>query len=77
MRVLEVDDNLDRAHTLAMLLKKWGHAARIAPDGPSALKAAVVYRPEVALLDTGLPELDMFEVAKRMRQQPHALSKTR
>jgi len=70
LRVLVVDDNADAATSLALLLRGSGHDARTAPDGPTALEAALDYRPHVALLDIGLPGLDGFEVAKRMRQQP-------
>ena len=65
-----VDDNVDAAQTLAMLLKASGHDVRTAYDGPTALEAALDYRPNVVLLDIGLPGLDGFEVAKRLRQQP-------
>ena len=53
-----------------MLLRESGHDVRTAHDGPTALEAALDYRPDVVLLDIGLPGLDGFEVAKRMRQQP-------
>ena len=69
-RVLVVDDNLDLAQSLALLLEMSGHAVRTVHDGPSALEAALIERPEVVLLDIGLPGLDGFEVARRMRQQP-------
>jgi PAS domain S-box-containing protein len=67
LRVLVVDDNRDAAVSLAMLLRLWGHEARTAHDGPSALKAALSYRPEVVLLDIGLPGPDGYEVARRLR----------
>jgi CheY-like chemotaxis protein len=70
LRVLVVDDNIDTAETLAMLLKDSGYDVRTAHDGPTALEAALDYRPNVVLLDIGLPGLDGFEVAKRIRQQP-------
>ena len=70
LRVLVVDDNEDTATTAALLLRQSGHDVRTAPDGPSALETALDFRPDVALLDIGLPGLDGFEVAKRMRQQP-------
>jgi CheY-like chemotaxis protein len=53
-----------------MLLRESGHDVRIAHDGPIALQAALDFRPHVVLLDIGLPGLDGYEVAKRMRQQP-------
>jgi len=70
LRVLVVDDNVDTATSLALLLRELGDDVRTAYDGPAALEAALDYRPDVALLDIGLPGLDGFEVAKRMRQQP-------
>jgi len=70
LRVLVVDDNVDAAQSLAMLLKDSGHQVRMAHTGPTALDAALDYRPNVVLLDIGLPEMDGFEVAKRIREQP-------
>jgi PAS domain S-box-containing protein len=70
LRVLVVDDNVDTVTTLAMLVRESGHEARTAYDGPAVLEAALDYRPDVVLLDIGLPGLDGFEVAKRLRQQP-------
>ena len=70
LRVLVVDDNLDAANVLKMLVEEAGHLVRMAHTGPTALTAALVYRPDVMLLDIGLPELDGFEVAKRIRQEP-------
>jgi PAS domain S-box-containing protein len=70
LRLLVVDDNVDTAESLAMLLRTAGHDARMAHDGPQALEAALDYRPNVVLLDIGLPGLDGFEVAKRIRKQP-------
>ena len=67
-RVLVVDDNVDAAQSMAKLLERTGHAARLAYDGPSALQAAIDYRPEVVLLDIGLPGLDGYQVAERIRQ---------
>jgi len=68
--VLVVDDNVDAARSLAMLLKDSGHQVRRAHTGLTALEAALEYRPDVVLLDIGLPEMDGYEVAKRIRQQP-------
>jgi len=70
LRVLVVDDNVDTAGSLAMLLEETGHEVRLAHDGPAALEAALNYRPNVVMLDLGLPGLTGFEVAKRLRQQP-------
>jgi CheY-like chemotaxis protein len=70
LRALVVDDNVDTAESMALLLKASGHDVRTAHDGPTSLEAARDYRPDVVLLDIGLPGLNGFEVAKRMRQQP-------
>ena len=69
-RVLVVDDNVDAAESLAMLLTLSGHEVRMAHDGPSALKAALEFRPDLALLDIGLPGLSGFEVAEQIRREP-------
>ena len=69
LRVLVVDDNVDSAKSLAMLLKSCGHDVRTAYDGPTGLKAVIDWQPNIVLLDIGLPGLDGFEVAKRIRQQ--------
>ena len=68
-RVLIVDDDEDTAESLSMLLLASGHEVRMAHDGPAALKAAVDYRPEVMMLDIGLPMLNGFEVAEKLRAQ--------
>ncbi len=69
-RVLVVDDSADAAAGLAELLGEWGYDVRTASDGPSAIETAVAYRPEVILLDIGLPKMDGFEVARRLRAEP-------
>jgi CheY-like chemotaxis protein len=71
LRILLVDDNVDGARSLALLLRKEGHEIEVAHDGPAALDAAVRFRPEVVLLDIGLPKgMDGYEVARRLRQVP-------
>ena len=69
-RMLVVDDNRDAASSLAMLLELDGHSVVMAHDGPSALAAADTHKPDVALLDIGLPVMDGDEVCRRIRQQP-------
>ncbi len=69
-RILVVDDNHDAADSLAMLLKGSGHDVRMAYDGVAALAAAGEFRPDVILLDLGLPGLSGFEVARRIRTEP-------
>lgn len=69
-RVLIVDDNHDAADMLAEALTMYGMRARIAGDGPSALELAREFRPEVAVLDIGLPVMDGYELAGRLRALP-------
>lgn len=69
-RVLVVDDNDDAAQSVAALLRLDGHEVVIARDGVSALEGLQTFRPEVILLDIGLPDLDGYEVARRMRSMP-------
>jgi PAS domain S-box-containing protein len=69
-RVLVVDDNVDAAESLGELLRLEGHEVRVAHDGPSALEAAAVGRPELVVLDLGMPGMDGFEVARRLRRLP-------
>jgi PAS domain S-box-containing protein len=69
LRLLVVDDNADEVESLAMLMRELGHDVRTAHDGPTALEAALDYRPDLVLLDIGLPGFDGYEVAKRIRQQ--------
>jgi signal transduction histidine kinase/DNA-binding response OmpR family regulator len=69
-RVLVVDDNADAAESLAMLLSLQGHETRVAFSGREALEAVATFRPDVALLDLGLPRPDGYEVAARMRAMP-------
>jgi CheY-like chemotaxis protein len=70
LRVLVVDDKVDTVTTLALLVKESGHDVRTAYDGSAVLEAALDFRPNVVLLDIGLPGLNGFEVAKQLRQQP-------
>jgi two-component system CheB/CheR fusion protein len=69
-RVLVVDDNVDSAESLASWLELVGHEACVAHDGASALTMAGSFAPEVVLLDLGMPDLDGFEVARRLRAVP-------
>lgn len=69
-RILVVDDNLDSAESLALLLGLQGHEVRTAADGLEALEAARSFRPEIVFLDIGLPRMDGYEVARRMRAEP-------
>ena len=66
-RVLVVDDNRDAAESLAILLRRDGHEVKVALDGPSALAMASAIEPEIVLLDLLLPEIDGYEVCRRLR----------
>ena len=68
-RILVVDDSVDSAETLGELLKIWGHDVCLAHDGPAAVAAARDYRPEIVLLDIGLPGMDGFAVATELRKE--------
>jgi PAS domain S-box-containing protein len=69
-RILVVDDNRDSAATLAHMLKTMGHPVQIAHDGRAALDEAAAFRPDLILLDIGLPILNGFLVAERLRSDP-------
>lgn len=69
-RVLIIEDNDDAALSLRMLLELLGHQVSVAHSGPEGVKRAVADRPQVVLSDIGLPGLDGFEVARRIRKQP-------
>jgi PAS domain S-box-containing protein len=67
LRILIVDDNRDAADSLTMLCESEGHATRAAYSSVEALDAAGQFRPDVALLDIGLPDIDGYELARRLR----------
>jgi signal transduction histidine kinase len=69
-RILVVDDNVDAAQSLAMLLDVCGHETHLAHDGPDAVDAAERLRPDVILLDIGLPKMNGFEACRQIRQRP-------
>jgi CheY-like chemotaxis protein len=68
--VLVVDDNVDAAESLAMVLRMHGHDVHTMHDGHSVLAAAQKELPEIAILDIGLPQMDGYEVARRLRDLP-------
>lgn len=70
LRILIVDDNRDSADSLAMMLKMTGNDTRRVYDGEAAVAAAVEFRPDVILLDIGLPKLNGYEACRRIREQP-------
>lgn len=71
-RLLVVDDNKDAAESMSMLLEMWGHEVAFAYDGPTALQTAQQWQPEAVFLDIGLPGMDGYEVAERLRELPQA-----
>ncbi|MEO8843456.1 MAG: PAS domain S-box protein [Kofleriaceae bacterium] len=68
-RILVVDDNTDAAELMAELFRRGGHHTVVAHDGPSALQVAATFAPEIAILDIGLPVMDGYELARRLRDQ--------
>jgi CheY-like chemotaxis protein len=68
LRILVVDDNIDAAETLAMLLGLGGHETRVANSGEEALELATTFMPRLAFIDIGLPGINGYEVAQRLRQ---------
>lgn len=70
LKVLVVDDNAELAFMLGLMLEEMGHDFEIASDGPKALQAAQRYRPDVILLDIGLPGMDGYEVCRAFRHDP-------
>jgi PAS domain S-box-containing protein len=69
-RVLVVDDNRDSAETMATLVGIWGHTVRTAHDADGALEAAAELRPDIVLLDIGLPRVSGYEVAAQLQALP-------
>jgi len=69
LKILVVDDNPDAALSMAMMLSMMGHDTRTAHDGEAAVTTAEEFRPQVVLLDIGLPKLNGYEVAQRIRGQ--------
>ena len=67
-RVLVVEDNEDAANSLALLLEMMGHETRLAHDGLAGVEAAAEFRPQLVLLDIGLPKLGGYDVARRIRE---------
>lgn len=71
-RILVADDDQDSAESLAMLFQMMGHDVRSALNGLEAVDVAANFRPDLIVLDIGMPGLDGYEVCRRIRQQPWA-----
>jgi CheY-like chemotaxis protein len=69
-RVLVVEDNLDAVHSMATLIKMMGHDCRFAINGFAALEIAREFRPEIILLDIGLPDFKGYDIAKQLKWEP-------
>ncbi len=69
LRIVVVDDNRDAAESMAILMELWGHEVRRAYHGSKALELSASYRPDVIFLDIGLPGMDGYEVAARLRER--------
>jgi CheY-like chemotaxis protein len=70
-RVLLVDDNADSTEPLSLLLQAKGHHTRVAVDGAEAIATADEFQPHCVVLDLGLPGMDGYEVARRLRERPY------
>ncbi len=75
-RVLLVDDNIDSSEPLSLLLQAKGHETRIAVDGEEAIEMADEFLPDCVVLDLGLPGIDGYEVARRLRERPYGAKLT-
>src|SRR5262249_50951892 len=69
-RILVVDDSKDGAESLALMLRLWGHETHTAHDGLEGVEAANWFNPHVVLLDIGMPKLNGYEAARRIRAEP-------
>jgi CheY-like chemotaxis protein len=74
LRVLVAEDNRDIANSTTALLELWGHESQMVHSGKDVVPAALIFRPDVVLLDIGLPDVDGFEVARRIRNEPTLVS---
>jgi CheY-like chemotaxis protein len=70
-RILLVDDNAESTEPLSLLLQGKGHETRVSTDGEEAIAAADDFKPHCVLLDLGLPKMDGYEVARRLRERPY------
>jgi two-component system OmpR family response regulator len=75
-RVLLVDDNTDSSEPLSLLLQAKGHETRISVEGEEAIAMADEFLPDCVVLDLGLPGIDGYEVARRLRERPYGAKLT-
>lgn len=68
-RIMVIDDNKDAAESMSMLFELWGHEVKCVYDGRAALEVAAQYHPDAVFLDIGLPGMDGYEIAERLREQ--------
>jgi CheY-like chemotaxis protein len=73
-RILVVEDNVDAADAMQMLLRQMGHEVQVVNDGAEAVGVARSFRPDIVLLDIGLPGMDGYEIAGRLRALPETSS---
>ena len=71
-RLMVIDDNRDAAESMSMLFELWGHEVVCIFDGRAALDTAAKFRPDAVFLDIGLPGMDGYEIAERLREIPQA-----
>ena len=71
LRILVVEDDPESLQMMGALLNVWGHETTLVPAGPPALEAVAREMPDVVLLDLGLPGMDGYEVARKIRRTPH------
>src|SRR5687767_7731984 len=69
-RVLVVEDNLDAVHSMALLVKMMGHECQFAINGFAALQIARTFRPDIVLLDIGLPDFKGYQIAQQLKWEP-------
>src|SRR4051794_36853547 len=67
-RILVIEDNRDGREMLRLLLECWGHQVQVAEDGRQGVARALAWEPEIAVVDIGLPILDGYQVARRLRE---------
>jgi CheY-like chemotaxis protein len=70
LKILLIDDNQDIVDSISVWLKMLGHQVKVASDGRQGLSVALEFKPDAIFLDIGLPEMDGYQIAKKLREQP-------